>query len=215
MPRGPRAVAASRRGSPGRARTVRRPPTPGPRVPACSSAPPRRPSGLPAAAAPDRTVRRASGRCSPWSPRSPRRAKSRTPPRARADPRDRRPRDRSPARSRGLSPRRPAPSPSGSPPSPRLHDEVAARERAASLFEVLDITEPPAVVSPTILQADHGGQRFIDRYDRIHLEMLGDEASLAQRLGDLVLVPGEARAATGLAPLIGVEADEGQDATVG
>src|SRR5262249_56495464 len=92
--------------------------------------------------------------------------------------------------------------------------EMAPGERAAALLEEAEVAYPAAVGPPSFLQADHGGQRLLQRSERRHLaldlEMLDHEARVAERAPRAIFIVREARRPSSLAPLIRVKRDEGE-----
>src|SRR3954471_22665371 len=96
---------------------------------------------------------------------------------------------------------------------------MAACERAAALFEELQVIEPAAVGAPALLEPDGSRQRLLHAREALHLaldlEVLDREAVPVEQRARRLLLDGEARAASRLAPLVDVEAHEGEGATGG
>src|SRR4030095_6753184 len=98
-----------------------------------------------------------------------------------------------------------------SPAPARLHDEMAARERAAAFLEELQIVEPAAVGAPALLEPDRRCQRLLHAAEALDLalalQVLDVESVRREQRARRLLLVGEARAAAGLLPLVGVEGD--------
>ena len=96
---------------------------------------------------------------------------------------------------------------------------MTSRQRAATLLEKAEVAHPATVSPPPLLQADHGGQRLLERSERLHLalhlEMLNREAGVAERGSRAIFIVREARRPSSLAPLVGVKGDEREGASRG
>src|ERR671930_2746979 len=90
---------------------------------------------------------------------------------------------------------------------------MATRERSPTLLQELDVPEPAAVGLPPLLEADGGGETFLDGGERRHLaldvEVLDREPGAHEHRAGALLVTGEARRSPRLAPLIHVQRHEG------